>query len=129
MWIIEGFKPVRLSDGRVTMELTLNESLILQLTLDVLLNKSTFAEYQRELSRLASYLSWGLADVITTDDDDPNVFIIRLWRLPSKKHSVLKAVPLRTEYRITREEAEDLWTAGQCEMEEDFEENDENDDG
>jgi hypothetical protein len=107
MWTIDKNK---ISDGRLTFEFAFDDELPeLWATLRLLLGKTGSSEYQAELLKFGEKdkpMNFR-GDTVFIDADNPNVFVLRLWRKRGEKW-------LKIEYRMSRNEAEDLAATWDC---------------
>jgi hypothetical protein len=124
-----------LSDGRITVEMPLEETQSLGAFLPLYLGKEDIAQFQGHVApKWYRQPRCVVSDLVTVDPDDVNVIVLRVWRWigPGSPPVVFPRIAagdaslwLHIEYRIPRAEAEDLYDAWQAGIEDSDAEEDE----
>ncbi len=126
MWtyksISDGNRSVELSDGVISFKLYGKEPETLWALLALFIGESTAFNFQYYLvHRWRNAPIMAPMDLVTVDEENPDIFIICLWRCFPNNSSDQH----RIEYRISRESAEDLWATSKSITEDDVLANDE----
>ncbi|QDV43415.1 hypothetical protein Enr13x_32710 [Stieleria neptunia] len=116
MWTLElpAAPGAILSDGVIRFGLTLDERNELLASIGLLLGRLSAFEFEEKMNAFCDNSQHVplRGDLIRIDEDNPNVFVLRLWgELPGEYQRIQAEGFSRrfVEYRFTRADAEDLY--------------------